>query len=141
MEALLANIRPQDVAECDALLGPGQVATALRDSIEQSSLLWTLTFDGEVGGIFGVASVSLMSGRGAPWLIGTPLIDRHRGAFIKLCKVHIPRMLAAFPLLINVIDVRNVKSIAWLKRAGFEILAPIPLGPEGMPFHPFFMEA
>jgi hypothetical protein len=60
---------------------------------------------------------------------------------MKASRVMIPRMRAAFPLLINVVDARNTKSVAYLKRCGFTLLEAIPAGPQKMPFYPFFMES
>ena len=48
-------------------------------------------------------------------------------------------MLAVFPRLMNVVDVRNGTSIAWLRRAGFTIHPATPVGVKGEPFHLFTM--
>lgn len=141
MEALLANLRPADRDEAEALLGPGKEAKALADSIRASVLVWTATIDGELAAIFGVCPVSVLSGQGLPWLLGTPLIDRNRGVFMRLNRPYIARMLAVFSQLVNVVDARNVKSIAWLKRMGFTVLPAQPMGVAGLPFHPFFLNA
>jgi hypothetical protein len=140
-EALLADLRPADRDECDALLGPGQEQAALAKSIAQSALVWTFTIDDRVAGIFGVTPVSLLGGQGLPWMLGTPAIDRHPSAFIRLNRPYIARMLALCPHLVNVVDARNVRSIAWLKKMGFTVLPAQPMGVAGLPFHPFFMNA
>jgi hypothetical protein len=140
-EQLLADLRPADRAECDALLGPGREREALADSIRRSVLLWVGTAGGQAGAIFGVCPVSMLGGQGLPWLIGTPLIDRHRGAFMRRSPAYIARMLAVFPQLINVVDTRNTRAIAWLRRMGFTILPAQPTGAAGLPFHPFFLNA
>lgn len=142
VEAVIANMRLPDRLECEALFGEGQEEIMLRKSVQVSTLLWTLTFDGVPGAVFGVAPAgSLLSSDGIPWLIGTPLIDKYRGAFIKLNRIYIPKMLEAFPRLVNMVDCRNVKSVAYLKRVGFTLIDPIMAGPKDMPFFPFFMEA
>lgn len=140
-EALLADLRPADAAECDALVGRGKRAETLAASIEQSLACWVLEVNGGVAAIFGVAPVSALGGQGLPWMLGTPLIDRFPGAFIRRCRPYIARMLAVCPSLVNVVDARNVRSIAWLKRMGFTVLPAQPMGAEGLPFHPFFMNA
>lgn len=140
-EALLANLRPADRDEVAALLGPGQERQAIEGGIALSVLCWTGTVDGEVAAIFGVTPINYLAGQGAPWLLGTPLIERHRGAFIRRNRPYIARMLAVFPTLLNVVDARNTKSIAWLDRMGFTIYPPMPLGVAGLPFHPFVMGA
>lgn len=140
-DKLLPHIRQADRDECDALFGEGQIEDGLRKSIASSFLLWTYTVDENVAAIFGVCpATTLMGDMGVPWLVGTPLIDRSRGAFVKLSPRYISAMNMAFPRLLNVVDARNVKSIAWLKRMGFTLLDPVPVGVGQMPFHPFFLD-
>lgn len=140
-EALLANLRPADRDECDALVGPGQERVALAKSIADSLIVWVFTIDEQVAGIGGVTPISLLGGQGMPWMLGTSAIDRHPGAFIRLNRPYIARMLALCPHLVNVVDARNVRSIAWLKKMGFTVLPAQPMGVAGLPFHPFFMDA
>jgi hypothetical protein len=140
-EALLANIRPQDVAECEALLGAGKMAETLRESVRVSTMLWVGTADGEIVAIFGVAPIQGQKEKGVPWLMGTRLIDIHRRAFIRLNRPYIARMLATFPHLMNIVDARNTKSIAWLGRMGFVLHEPCPWGVGKLPFHLFTMDA
>lgn len=137
-EAVLANIRPADRDEADALLGPGNLESGIGKCVTDSVMLWTGAVGEEVAFVFGLAPVSMLGDQGIPWLVGTPLIDKHRGSFIRLSRSYISLMLAAYPTLLNIVDVRNVKSIAWLKRMGFTILPAEPAGVDGMPFYPFF---
>lgn len=141
VDALLANLRPADRAEADALVGADMVESAVEECLSTAVMSWTGHVGGEVAFIFGCSPVSLLGVEGVPWLIGTPLIDRHRRAFIRFSHSYIPAMLAIFPTLVNLVDVRNVKSIAWLKKMGFTLLPAQPAGVSGLPFHPFFMEA
>lgn len=136
-EAVLANARQSDIDECDASFGQGRLADTLRASMESSVLLWTFEVHERPAAIFGVSPISLLSGRGAPWLIGTYLIDRAPGALVRLSRAYIPKMQAAFPELYNVVDVRNIKSVAYLQRMGFHFGEAIPVGPSRMPFYPF----
>ena len=140
-EALLADLRPADRMEIEALVGPGKEREALTESMRVSTMLWTATVDDEVTCILGVAPVNMLAGQGIAWLLGTPLIDKHRGAFIRLNRIYIPKMLAAFPHLSNIVDARNTKSISWLKHMGFTVHPARPAGPQGLPFHLFTMDA
>lgn len=140
-EALLADLRQADRAELEALVGPGQEAKMLDRSIDASLSCWAYTVNGELAAIFGVAPVSVLEGQGLPWMLGTSLIERFPGAFIRQCRPYIARMLAVCPSLVNVVDARNVRSIAWLKRMGFTVLPAEPMGAAGLPFHPFFLNA
>jgi len=139
-EALVASMRPQDRAEVEAIRGPGQELEAVRRGIEMSVLAWTFTIGSEMACICGVVPVSLMSDRGVPWLLGTTAMDRHPGALIRVAPAYIARMLAAFPHLLNGVDARNTLAVRWLRRAGFTLHPAVPVGPQGVPFHPFEMD-
>lgn len=138
-EALLANLRPADLAEGEALAGAGQVPEMVAESLRASVLSWTAVAAGDVVCMFGVAPVTLMGDHGMPWMLGTPLVEQHRRALTRQGPAYIAHMLAAFPHLVNVVDARNVRSIAWLRRVGFQIHDARPAGVAGMPFHPFTM--
>lgn len=141
-EALLADLRPADRDECDALVGPGRQAEMLERSVRASVAAWAAVVPGKgLMCLFGVCPTSLIEGQGLPWMIGTRLVDRHPGAFIRASRPYISRMLALCPQLVNVVDARNVKSIAYLKRMGFTLLPAEPMGAAGLPFHPFFLNA
>lgn len=137
---LAAHMRPQDIAECNAL-GITDLEHGLRWCHAVSFLSWTGTADGKVGAIFGVGPLSILGGQGSPWLLGTNLIDKNAGAFIRRSMPYIQRMLEAFPHLTNHVDARNTRSIKWLKRVGFTVHPAVPHGPYRMPFHPFEMKA
>lgn len=140
IEALVANMRPADRAECEALVGP-DVEGAVRRGCAASVLLWTVEAGGEVVAILGLVPRSLMGGDGVPWMLGTSLVDVHRRALNRVAPSYIAQMLATCPRLFNVVDVRNTRSIRWLRSMGFVILPPVPCGVAGLPFHPFVMEA
>ena len=133
-----ANIRQADRLELEAStkLNP---TDAIAESIALSVACWTATLDGIPIGSFGVTSISLMGGVGSPWLLGSTECDRVIVPFVRLTRVYIPLMLSLFPRLENLVDVRNVKSIRWLKRLGFTFRDAIPHPHSGAPFHPFEM--
>jgi hypothetical protein len=142
VDALLADMRQADRDEVAAMFGAEHIREAIETGIARSTpACWTLTIDGQVLCVGGVAPVSLLGGEGAPWMLATRLFERNRGALIRVAPSYIARMLAAFPHLLNVVDARNTKAIAWLRRVGFTILDPIIVGAEGRPFHPFLMDA
>lgn len=135
-ENLAHRLRLDDINEISAAsnLTPLQ---ALEHGASHSMLSWTATIDDEIICMLGVTPVSMLCGIGCPWLLGSDLIDKHAGAFIKTSATYIPRMLEVFPHLFNLVDARNKKSIRWLKRAGFLVHEPIVHGPHNMLFHPF----
>jgi hypothetical protein len=138
--AVVADLRDADMAEITALVGEDGVFGAVVASAQTSTEAWTLVADDQPIAVFGVAPAD-MPAVGIPWMVGTPGVLRNRRAFMRLCKVYIPKMLALFPTLVNVVDARNLRAIAWLKHAGFSFGSPAPFGMEGLPFYPFSMKA
>lgn len=140
--AVLANLRQADLDEITALVGEDGVFDAVTTSARCSARAWSLVNDEEVLAVFGVAPADLTDPVvGMPWMVGTDGVARHRRAFMRLCKVYIPRMLECYPRLVNLVDARNSRAIAWLKHAGFTFAPPVAAGLAGEPFYPFVMEA
>lgn len=110
-------------------------------SVMNSVLCWTGEADGEVAAIMGVAPLSVMSGIGSPWMMGTPLLDRHSRVLVRMTPSYIARMLRAFPHLVNFVHADNTTSVRWLRRLGFTMHAPEPYGQAGELFHKFEMKA
>lgn len=56
---------------------------------------------------------------GNPWLLGTPDLQRHLYRLTKAAKHGVRMMLTTYPILTNMVDVRNVQTIRWLETIGF----------------------
>jgi hypothetical protein len=132
------NLRQADLDEvwASAQLEGDQ---ALLRGFSCSSHAWTGTVDGEPACMFGVVPASIMSGIGVPWMLGTDLVERHATAFLRRNKPYVKQMTAAYNYLVNYVDDRNVKAIAWLKWLGFTMREPQQYGALGMPFRRFEM--
>ena len=137
---LSANLRPADLAECRAY-GRTENTAAIESSVRRSLLCWTGLVDGELAAIFGVAPVDLLGGIGSPWMLGTPVLDRHSRVLVAATPYYINRMLDAFPHLINCVHTKNHTSVRWLRRIGFTLHEAIPYGAPGETFYPFEMRA
>lgn len=139
VDALIANLRPSDYAECLAY-GKPDIAAGIVASVNRSLMCWTGLVDGEVAAIIGVSPLSVLGGVGSPWMLGTPVLDRHARILVRKTPDYIDRMLAAFPHLINFVHAKNTTSVRWLRRLGFTLHAAQPHGPLGEPFHLFEMK-
>ena len=137
---LIAHLRASDLAECLAY-GRDDVAAGIEASVRRSVLCWTGLVDGELAAIIGVAPVNMLTGMGSPWMLGTPVLDRHHRILVRKTPEYISRMLKAFPHLVNFVHAKNTTSVRWLRRLGFTLHAAQPFGPLGEPFHPFEMRA
>ena len=102
---------------------------------------WTGCYDGQPFVIFGVASASILSSIGTPWLVGTDDIEtRGAVAVAKRSRHYVNRMREGYDLLENYTDDRHVSAHRWLKWCGFHIEEPRPYGAEGLPFRRFWIE-
>lgn len=115
--ALVADARPQDVAEMQAL-GDGY-ESALHKSLALSTWAATGLVDGVPVCMFGVAPGSVLSGTGIPWMLGTNALVRHEKAFLRRCRRAVAVMLDTYPSLLNVVDERNTTAKKWLAWLGF----------------------
>lgn len=132
-ETLFANLRASDRDECAAY--GGDTLEMIRSSVARSVLCWTGIVDGELAAIIGVTR--LTDTVGVPWMLGTPVLDRHARVLVRRTPEYIARMLAAFPYLLNYVHAKNTTSVRWLRRLGFTLSAPEPFGPFSEPFHRF----
>jgi hypothetical protein len=139
-DILFANLRPADLAECEAY-GDRDIRESIRGSAARSLLCWTAFVDGELAAIIGCAPISVMGGIGSPWMLGTPVLDRHSRILVRRTPGYIAQMLRAFPHLVNFVHAKNTTSVRWLRRLGFTLHEAVPFGARGDLFHPFEMRA
>ena len=137
---LATQLRPQDLAECRAY-GREDIASGVEASARRSLLCWSAFIDGDLAAILGVAPLDIVNGLGSPWMLGTPVLDRHQRILVRSTPEYIGKMLKAFPHLVNFVHAKNTTSVRWLHRLGFTLHAAQPLGPLGEPFHRFEMRA
>lgn len=138
LEALAANMRAEDRAECEAATGCANMLAVVRDSFAASSECWRLRVNGSLVCVWGV--VPLPGGsRGVVWMLGTDAVERFPVAFWRVCRTVVPELAAKWAVLVNAIDIRHEKAIRWGERLGFAFGAPIAHGARGMPFLPFVL--
>lgn len=137
-ELLVASMRAADLAELRAA-GFDEALYPVKQSVMRSTLCWTALVDGELACIFGIT----WSGpdTGSPWMLGTPVVDRHSRVLMRRTPQYIDLMLQAFSYLHNYVHAENKTSVRWLRRLGFALAEPQPYGPRGALFHPFEMRA
>jgi len=104
-------------------------------------LCWSAFIDGQLAAILGAAPLSVVSGLGSPWMLGTPVLDANSRILVRSTPGYIAQMLQAFPHLVNFVHAKNTTSVRWLRRLGFTVHEARPFGALGEPFHPFEMRA
>jgi hypothetical protein len=118
MDAIVANARRADVEEMEAC------GTTVRDAIENGLRRsdWTLTglLEDEPVCMFGVAPVSILGGKGAPWMLAAEGLERAQVPFLRACRPVIAEMRLTYPFLLNVVSADNTLAIRWLQWLGFK---------------------
>ena len=114
---------------------------AMASSIKASFQSWAGTVDGEPIAVAGVYQPDRLKRSGHPWMIGSKHLERKdlRREFLVTSKDILCIMLESFDYLENHVDARNTKAISWLKWLGFTVEEAKPFGPDGLPFHHFWM--
>src|SRR5687767_14313107 len=92
VDELAANMRDQDIAEVRAL-GHTDLHALVRACIDSSRMCWAAHVDGELACIFGLSvSGTVLAPWGAPWMLGTPLVPKHRRSLARLTPRYIEQM-------------------------------------------------
>lgn len=140
ISCIAAKVRPDDQRELwdFACVSPAQ---AMYHGLNQSRIAKTGFINGEAVAMFGVNTVSAVSGVGRVWMIGTTLLDKYAMTFLRRCKPEVEEMFSDYKRLENYIDARNVKAIAWLRWLSFEMGDPEPMGIFKTPFIKFWRQS
>lgn len=136
---LAQHLRESDRTEMRAYGCAQSDEEALRRCVARSLLAWSAYVDGDLACILGVSPLSMVGGVGSPWMMGTPVLDRHSRILVRMTPEYIGRMLKAFPHLVNFVHAGNRTSVRWLRRLGFTLHEATPYGALGEPFHKFEM--
>ncbi len=139
VDALIANIRHDDRQELEA--SHGDYKKAVQMSFDKSKHKWSVYADGQFVCLFGMHQLGLLSDSAIIWMLGTVLIEKHKGAFIRHSREYIQAMLKVSPVLTNYCDIRSSKTVRWLKLMGFTFFDAEPYGVKGYPFYRFELRA
>ena len=133
----IANrMRAIDMIEC-ATFGYTPKA-ALRSGLMGSTLAWTVLIDHHPEAMFGVSPISVVEGRGRPWLLMTPVAERQHKALVRLGTIYTAAMHTHYGALSNWIHADNSRSIRWLSRLGYAVGAVDAIA--GHPMRPFYRQ-
>lgn len=136
---LARTMRQADANEVWAAAGVMPL-TGLVCSLGLSEKAWSGFYDDRLVCMFGVSRLSLLSGQGAPWMLGSEDLPKYAIPFLRRNRDYVEDMRQGYEALVNYVDARNLLSIRWLKWLGFTIEDPQPWGPFRLPFHRFTME-
>lgn len=136
IQSMAGRIRQADIDEFWAAAHVEPVESCSR-ALATSTVAWAGIYRGEVICVVGVCPVSLASGLGVPWMLGSTSLDKCAGRFLRRCRGALISLMETSSHLVNFVDARNTKAIQWLGWLGFTIHPPVAYGIEGLPFHPF----
>jgi hypothetical protein len=103
-----------------------------------SELMFSLENDGQIVAMMGLTPMDGTRDLAGVWLLGSDEIEEIAGSFVRATRFAIYEVaLKRYPELFNFVDVRNRKSIRWLKRMGAQFDEPAPYGVDGLPFRRF----
>ena len=119
---LAENLRESDANELKAVTDLTHLS-AIRTSISNSDpeLLWSFYADDDLLCIAGCTRT------GNPWLLATPTLNKHLKSLTQSAKTGVRMMLKTYPMLTNMIDVRQTMTIRWLEAIGFTMMDTLEL--------------
>jgi hypothetical protein len=108
-------------ADVDALVatGAGPPFKVLWEAIEKSEWAATATLDDEVIACFGVRRFSVIGLMAAPWLLCTPAVMFFPKELLRAARGIVSEMLWESPILVQVVDIRDVSALRFLRALGF----------------------
>ena len=136
IEELVPRLRQADIDECEALFGRDTVLATALHGLRPDGVAFVAVREGITIAVFGVCPGE-KPGHGVPWMVGTNELDKCGRELMAEARSCLNVWHRFYPTLMNVVDARNTKSIRWLKRLGFTLRAPEPMGVGGLLFHPF----
>lgn len=136
------NLRTADRIELERTTGSADFTAIAAECVARSPESYIAVDPaGKAVALFGCAPLgALVSGYGAPWLLGTPRLERQARALMFLSRNYISKWRGIYPALVNFVDAENELSIKYLSALGFTLDAPVPHGAQGTPFRRFWME-
>jgi hypothetical protein len=136
---LSENLRQHDEAEVRALTGMAP-ADILSVAIESGAESWSVLFDGNLVGMWGVmpyrdSAIGLPTGYG--WLLTSHWADRYPKTFYRVCRDMLEVLFSRWGAIIGETDRRYRRALRWGERLGFRFEEPRPSGVGGWAFQSF----
>lgn len=139
VDRLAPHLRQSDVEEIWASnrIKPYE---ALSEGLTSSIFCLSIENNGRVICMFGINPLSVVGDKAVVWMLASNELDKIKIKFLKHSKEFVNMMLSFYPYLFNYVDVRNKKSIEWLKFCGANIEEAKSFGVEESLFHYFSFE-
>lgn len=132
-DELAPVMRAADAAEVMASGGYGPQA-ALHDCLAWSHESYAGFIEGELACLFGVGPGSFLLNAGVPWMLSSPVVERHPRSFFIASRAVVRAWLERYDSLEQMVDARHHQALRWLRHLGFTIEQPRLWGHERRPF-------
>ena len=132
-----SSMRAADRDEIVASHGPDTRTTIARAVAASTHRLSIDAWDGDLLCVMGVAPISMATGVGSPWMLGTRGLDDHPRTLARVARRYFDEVAQVYAVLENHVDVRNTASIRLLKWLGCSFDEPRPYGVMRLPFMRF----
>jgi len=135
-----SDLREADKQELQAVRGHSNFREILKDGYRQSALTFCIKSDqGLPIAIYGGGTHPTQPHVGIPWMVSTPELLSIKTWFLRKTPWIVNSVQEHYPILWNLIDVRNTVHINWLQFAGFQFGdIKESFGPENRPFQNFY---
>lgn len=130
-----ARMRKSDVDEIWASNHVDPLDALLR-GLDHSIYCRTIE-NGKPIAMFGICPKDILGNSATVWLLATDDLSKINLKFLRHSKEFVNAMLDYYNHLDNYVDIRNQKSIEWLKFLGAKFDEPAPYGVEGRMFQHF----
>lgn len=115
---MLRNIR--DFSKDDLLIAAGDGEEGLRSAIAGSRDVYSCFANGQLGLIYGVRLINILSNHAYLWLMTTKLADEYWVTFTRAACVYSWDLLNDYDRLTAICPLKNKRSEKWIKFIGFE---------------------
>ena len=112
----------------------------LEKGIEKSIICLTVEKEMMPICMFGISTENILGNEACIWMLSSDALEGISTRFLKNSRKFIEMFLEYYPILCNWVDVRNKKTIEWLKFCGAKFDDPAPFGVEGLMFQKFTFE-
>lgn len=117
-EEVLREIR--DFSKDDLLIAAGEGPEGLRSAIAGSREVYSAFANGQLGLIYGVRIINILSGHAYLWMVTTKLADQYWVTFTRAACIYTFDLLDRYDTITAICPLKNKKSEKWLKFIGFE---------------------
>lgn len=135
------TMRAEDVEECRALGFTPHEAMAY--SVAKADICVVLLLDGVPAALCGVTPIqeTTLGGitRANVFLLSTSQALRKPVAYFRAVRAEVRFLHEVCGVLVAAVDSRYRQAVDFFARLGFAVLPPVPMGPEGVGFHPIVL--